>query len=61
MTVSDGMLNLMAARYGISTGQVTLESFISLIIRLDCMKSRSKETDVYTWAAQHVNYIILNI
>ncbi|KAG8013545.1 Calpain-9 [Nibea albiflora] len=34
--VSDDMLNLMALRYA-SSGQVTLESFISLILRLDCM------------------------
>ncbi|XP_027131082.1 calpain-1 catalytic subunit [Larimichthys crocea] len=34
--VSDDMLNLMALRYA-SAGQVTLESFISLILRLDCM------------------------
>ncbi|XP_071327401.1 calpain-1 catalytic subunit-like [Trachinotus anak] len=37
MTVSDDMLNLMALRYGASSGHMTLESFISLILRLDCM------------------------
>ncbi|XP_023116954.2 calpain-1 catalytic subunit-like isoform X2 [Amphiprion ocellaris] len=37
MGVSDDMLNLMALRYGASSGHMTLESFISLILRLDCM------------------------
>ncbi|XP_023279840.1 calpain-1 catalytic subunit-like [Seriola lalandi dorsalis] len=37
MRVSDDMLNLMALRYGASSGHMTLESFISLILRLDCM------------------------
>ncbi|KAM4542778.1 calpain-1 catalytic subunit-like [Odontesthes bonariensis] len=37
MRVSDDMLNLMALRYGASSGHMTLESFISLIIRVDCM------------------------
>lgn len=37
MQVSDDMLNLMALRYGGSSGHMTLESFISLILRLDCM------------------------
>jgi len=40
MTVSDDMLNLMALRYGASSGHMTLESFISLIIRVDCMSSK---------------------
>uniref|UniRef100_UPI0037E99048 calpain-1 catalytic subunit-like n=1 Tax=Semicossyphus pulcher TaxID=241346 RepID=UPI0037E99048 len=34
--ISDEMLNLMALRYG-SSGHMTLESFISLILRFDCM------------------------
>ncbi|PWA16565.1 hypothetical protein CCH79_00004321 [Gambusia affinis] len=37
MRVSDDTLNLMALRYGASSGHMTLESFISLILRLDCM------------------------
>ncbi|XP_062296654.1 calpain-1 catalytic subunit-like [Scomber scombrus] len=36
-SVADDMLNLMALRYGASSGHMTLESFISLILRLDCM------------------------
>uniref|UniRef100_A0A3P8TLK5 Zgc:136872 n=1 Tax=Amphiprion percula TaxID=161767 RepID=A0A3P8TLK5_AMPPE len=40
MGVSDDMLNLMALRYGASSGHMTLESFISLILRLDCMLSK---------------------
>ncbi|KAM4541635.1 calpain-1 catalytic subunit-like [Odontesthes bonariensis] len=43
MNVSDGMLNLMAARYGDAAGHMTLESFISLILRLDCMKKVFKK------------------
>uniref|UniRef100_A0A3P9L7D1 Calpain catalytic domain-containing protein n=1 Tax=Oryzias latipes TaxID=8090 RepID=A0A3P9L7D1_ORYLA len=35
--VNDELLNLMALRYGASSGHVTLESFISLILRLECM------------------------
>ncbi|XP_059209524.1 calpain-1 catalytic subunit-like [Centropristis striata] len=35
--VSDDMLNLMAVRYGASSGHMTLESFISLIMRYSCM------------------------
>lgn len=38
--VSDDMLSLMALRYGASSGHMTLESFISLILRLDCMHSK---------------------
>uniref|UniRef100_A0A3Q1AP35 Calpain catalytic domain-containing protein n=1 Tax=Amphiprion ocellaris TaxID=80972 RepID=A0A3Q1AP35_AMPOC len=38
--ISDDMLNLMALRYGASSGHMTLESFISLILRLDCMNSK---------------------
>lgn len=34
------MLNLMALRYGASSGHLTLESFISLILRLECMHSK---------------------
>ncbi|XP_035465750.2 calpain-2 catalytic subunit isoform X2 [Scophthalmus maximus] len=35
--VSDDMLNLMALRYGAASGHMTLESFISLVLRFDCM------------------------
>ncbi|XP_028251458.1 calpain-1 catalytic subunit-like [Parambassis ranga] len=37
LRISDDMLNLMALRYGASSGHMTLESFISLILRLECM------------------------
>lgn len=37
MRVSDDMLNLMALRYGASIGHMTLESFISLVLRFECM------------------------
>lgn len=35
--MSDDMLNLMAARYGSASGVITLESFVSLILRFECM------------------------
>ncbi|XP_062379538.1 calpain-1 catalytic subunit-like [Sardina pilchardus] len=35
--ISDGMLNLLALRYGGSKGNLTLESFVHLILRLECM------------------------
>ncbi|XP_063764863.1 calpain-1 catalytic subunit-like isoform X1 [Eleginops maclovinus] len=35
--VSDDMLNLLALRYGASSGHISLESFISMILRFDCM------------------------
>lgn len=37
--LSDDMLSLLALRYGSSSGAVTLESFISLALRMDCMTS----------------------
>uniref|UniRef100_UPI003AAF37A5 calpain-1 catalytic subunit-like n=1 Tax=Centroberyx gerrardi TaxID=166262 RepID=UPI003AAF37A5 len=43
MRVSDDMLNLMALRYGASTGNMTLESFISLVLRMDCMSKIFKQ------------------
>ncbi|KAK9533399.1 hypothetical protein VZT92_008518 [Zoarces viviparus] len=35
--INDDILNMMALRYGSSSGHITLESFISLFLRLDCM------------------------
>ncbi|XP_023116948.2 calpain-2 catalytic subunit-like [Amphiprion ocellaris] len=35
--VSDDILNLIALRYGSSSGNITMENFISLAIRLTCM------------------------
>ncbi|XP_063765675.1 calpain-1 catalytic subunit-like [Eleginops maclovinus] len=35
--VKDDMLSLMALRYGASAGHLTLESFLSLVLRFDCM------------------------
>ncbi|XP_054470059.1 calpain-1 catalytic subunit-like [Anoplopoma fimbria] len=37
MRIKDDMLNLMVLRYGATSGHMTLESFISLILRLHCM------------------------
>ncbi|KAM8915943.1 calpain-1 catalytic subunit-like isoform 1-T2 [Spinachia spinachia] len=41
--MKDDMLSLMALRYGASSGHITLESFISLILRLDCMSKIFKQ------------------
>lgn len=35
--IGDQILNLLALRYGTSSGVITLESFITLILRLECM------------------------
>ncbi|XP_068574137.1 calpain-1 catalytic subunit-like [Cebidichthys violaceus] len=43
MRIKDDMLSLMALRYGASAGHMTLESFISLILRLDCMHKIFKQ------------------
>uniref|UniRef100_A0A3Q0R274 Calpain catalytic domain-containing protein n=1 Tax=Amphilophus citrinellus TaxID=61819 RepID=A0A3Q0R274_AMPCI len=40
LRVGDDILSLMAVRYGASSGHMSVESFISLMIRLDCMKSK---------------------
>ncbi|KAM9842726.1 calpain-1 catalytic subunit-like [Aulostomus maculatus] len=37
LSVGDSMLSLMALRYGASSGHMTLENFISLMLRLNCM------------------------
>lgn len=36
------MLNLMALRYGDFSGEITLENFIVLVLRMDCMASESE-------------------
>ncbi|XP_036398722.1 calpain-1 catalytic subunit-like [Megalops cyprinoides] len=41
--VSDDILNILALRYGRSSGHITLESFICLILRLDCMAKTFKQ------------------
>uniref|UniRef100_A0AAQ5X1P9 Calpain catalytic domain-containing protein n=1 Tax=Amphiprion ocellaris TaxID=80972 RepID=A0AAQ5X1P9_AMPOC len=38
--VSDDILNLIALRYGSSSGNITMENFISLAIRLTCMSRK---------------------
>lgn len=42
--LSDDMLNLMVLRYGASSGHMSLENFISLLFRLDCMNSEWSPT-----------------
>lgn len=38
--MNDNILNLMALRYGASSGNITLESFISLVLRFDSMNRK---------------------
>ncbi|XP_067223518.1 calpain-1 catalytic subunit-like [Chanodichthys erythropterus] len=40
--LSDSMLNLMALRYGDSSGEITLENFVVLVLRMDCMAKTFK-------------------
>ncbi|PWA16438.1 hypothetical protein CCH79_00004317, partial [Gambusia affinis] len=40
MTIGDDMLNIMALRYGASSGFITLENFIALALRFDRMSHR---------------------
>lgn len=44
--LSDDMLSLMVLRYGGSAGHMSLESFISLLLRLDRMNSEWSQTNV---------------
>lgn len=40
--LNDNMLSLMVLRYGASSGHMSLENFISLMLRLDRMQGESK-------------------
>lgn len=40
--LSDSMLNLMALRYGDAGGEITLENFVVLVLRMDCMAKTFK-------------------
>ncbi|XP_032402533.1 calpain-8-like [Xiphophorus hellerii] len=62
MRVSDDTLNLMALRYGASSGHMTLESFISLILRLDCMfKIFRQLSDGKTMSLQESEWIYVSM
>ncbi|KAM8736136.1 calpain-1 catalytic subunit-like [Acanthopagrus schlegelii] len=41
--VNDEILNLLVLRYSASSGHMTLENFISLVLRLDCMQKIFKQ------------------
>lgn len=43
MRLSDDMLNLIAVRYGASSGELSLENFISLVLRFECMSKMFKK------------------
>lgn len=51
----DKMLNLMAIRYGASSGHMTLESFISLILRLEVMHSKCNRVVFIMFTGTKVN------
>ncbi|KAM8737552.1 calpain-1 catalytic subunit-like [Acanthopagrus schlegelii] len=58
--ISDDMLNLMALRYGSSSGQITLESFISLVLRFDCInKIFSQLSDGMTMTVRESEWVYL--
>ncbi|XP_019749396.1 calpain-2 catalytic subunit-like [Hippocampus comes] len=62
MKVGDDMLNLMALRYGASSGHMTLESFISLILRLECMnKIFQKLSDGSTVCLQKSEWLYISM
>lgn len=39
LRIGDDMLNLLALRYGTSSMVLTMESFITMVIRIECMSS----------------------
>ncbi|XP_008300900.1 calpain-A-like [Stegastes partitus] len=47
-TVSDDILNLIALRYGSSSGNISMENFITLAIRLKCMSDMFRQLSVQT-------------
>ncbi|XP_030247459.1 calpain-1 catalytic subunit-like [Sparus aurata] len=59
---SDDMLNLMALRYGSSSGQISLESFISLVLRFDCInKIFSQLSDGLTMTLRESEWVYLSM
>ncbi|XP_051248392.1 calpain-1 catalytic subunit [Dicentrarchus labrax] len=62
MRISDDMLNLMALRYGSSSGVITLESFISLVLRFDCMNQIFRQlTDGMTMTLQESEWMYISM
>lgn len=55
--MSDDMLNLMALRYGSASGVITLENFIGLILRFECMNREY----IYTGACGYVVFRITKL
>lgn len=50
--IGDQMLNLLAVRYGTSSGVITLESFIALVLRLECMTREYIQFGLCAWTTQ---------
>lgn len=44
LRIGDDMLNLLALRYGTSSMVLTLESFITMVLRMECMTSEYIQT-----------------
>lgn len=62
LRVSDSMLNVLALRYGASSGHMTLESFISLFIRLKCMQKIFKQlSDGKTMTLQEFEWMSISM
>ncbi|XP_073340053.1 calpain-1 catalytic subunit-like [Pagrus major] len=60
--ISDDMLNLMALRYGSSSAQITLESYISLGLRFDCInKIFSQLSDGKTMTLRESEWMYLSM
>ncbi|KAM9341659.1 calpain-1 catalytic subunit-like [Symphorus nematophorus] len=60
--ISDDMLNLMALRYGSSSGVITLESFISLCLRFNCMSQIFNQlSDGTTMALRESEWMYLSM
>ncbi|XP_044022546.1 calpain-8-like [Siniperca chuatsi] len=53
--ISDDMLNMIALRYGSSSGFITLENFISLVLRFDCMNQIFSQLSNGTTMTLHVS------
>lgn len=59
--LSDSMLNLMALRYGDSNGEITLENFVVLVLRMDCMASESETLAYYVLDSQYRSHLLCTI
>lgn len=60
--IGDQTLNLLALRYGTSSGVITLESFITLVLRLECMTQIFKQlSDGKTMTLQEPEWLFVSM